>query len=340
MEVVFSQVHERHAPKTFLLRGRLVDSPEVPERAHRLVESVRSEGHRIVSPDDFGVTPRAAVHTPEYLKFLETIAEQWQETDGSGPEVIPNIHPNRNMSSRPTGPVGLAGYHTADTSCPIGTGTWEAAVASANCAIHAAQLVLDGARVAYALCRPPGHHAYSDMAGGFCYLNNVAIAAQHMAATMSGRIAILDVDVHHGNGTQGVFYHRSDVLTISIHVNSTNFYPFFAGYAHERGEGLGAGYNLNLPLAPRSGDVEALSALETSIEFIRRFTPDALLVALGFDMSEEDPLGIMNVTSAGFSEMARRLSAMELPTVLVQEGGYMSKTLGSNLACFLRAFEA
>jgi acetoin utilization deacetylase AcuC-like enzyme len=339
MQIVYSRDHEKHQPKTFIRRGAVVANPEVAARATTLLEAVRKAGHSIVAPDDYGPGPREAVHGKPYLDFLATIHDGWQRLAGAAEEVVPNIHPGRHMSRRPIGLAGLVGYHTADTACPIGAGTWEAAVASANVAVHAASLVLGGERAAYGLCRPPGHHAYADQAGGFCYLNNAAIAAQHLRRTL-GRVAILDVDVHHGNGTQGIFYERPDVLFVSLHADPSDYYPFFAGYADERGAGAGLGANLNLPLAPGSGDREVLAALDTALAAIAEFAPDALVVSLGFDASEQDPLGVLKVTSGGFAAMARRIEAAGLPTVLIQEGGYMSAVLGRNLAEFLAAFPA
>jgi acetoin utilization deacetylase AcuC-like enzyme len=339
MDIVYSSDHEKHQPRTFIRRGAVVANPEVPARAATLLAAVRDAGHRVVAPDDFGAGPREAVHGKGYLDFLATIHAGWQRLSGAAEEVVPNIHPGRHMSRRPIGLAGLVGYHTADTACPIGAGTWEAAVASANVALHAASLVLAGAPVAYGLCRPPGHHAYADQAGGFCYLNNVAIAAQHMRSALS-RVAILDIDVHHGNGTQGIFYERPDVFFASLHADPSDYYPFFCGYADETGAGAGLGANLNLPLAHGSGDAEMLAALDTALAAIGRHAPDALLVSLGFDASEADPLGVLKVTGAGFAEIARRIAALGMPTVLVQEGGYMSAVLGDNLARFLAAFEA
>jgi acetoin utilization deacetylase AcuC-like enzyme len=339
MQIVYSPEHERHQPTTFIRRGAVVANPEVAARAATLLAAVRDGGHRILAPDAFGAGPREAVHTRDYLEFLATIHARWQTLAGAAEEVVPNIHPGRHMARRPIGLAGLVGYHTADTACPIGAGTWEAAIASADVAVHAAALVRDGARVAYGLCRPPGHHAYADMAGGFCYLNNAAIAAEYLRGSRA-RIAILDIDVHHGNGTQGIFYERADVFFVSLHADPADYYPFFAGYADERGAGAGLGYNLNLSLAPGSGDGEMLATLDTALAAIRRYGPEALVVSLGFDASEHDPLGILKVTGAGFAEIARRIAGADLPTVLIQEGGYMSAALGDNLARFLVAFEA
>jgi len=199
--------------------------------------------------------------------------------------------------------------------------------------------VLEGAREAYALCRPPGHHAYADMAGGFCFLNNTAIAAQRLR-TRHARVAILDVDVHHGNGTQGIFWERDDVLTVSIHADPADYYPYFWGHAHESGTGAGAGFNLNLPLPMGSGDAAWLAAGETALARVRAFAPDALVVALGLDASESDPLQGLRVTGDGFAAMAGRIAGVGLPTVLVQEGGYLSDDLGRNLVRFLAGFES
>jgi acetoin utilization deacetylase AcuC-like enzyme len=338
MRILYSPEHGRHQPRSYIRRGAVVANPEVAARATTLLEAARDAGHRVVAPDDFGTGPREAVHGKDYLDFLATIHARWQGLAGAAEEVVPNIHPGRHMRRRPVGAAGLVGYHTADTACPIGAGTWEAAVASAHVATHAAALILDGARATYGLCRPPGHHAYADQAGGFCYLNNAAIAAQHLRGTV-GRVAILDVDVHHGNGTQGIFYERPEMLFVSLHADPSDYYPFFAGYADERGAGAGLGANLNLPLAPGSGDREMLAALDTALVAIAGFAPDALVVSLGFDASEHDPLGVLKVTSGGFAEMARRIAKAALPTVLIQEGGYMSPVLGRNLVEFLAAFE-
>lgn len=338
MKIVQTDAHRSHAPQSFILRGRMVDSPEKPERAERLLAAVR-ERHELLAPRQYGLGPLAAVHSPEYLRFLETAHAEWSRIKGAGPEVIPNVHPGRQMTGRPTGVVGLAGWHMADGACPIGAGTWAAARAAADCALTAADLVLAGERVAYALCRPPGHHAFADLAGGFCFLNNVAIAAERMRAKLR-RVAILDVDVHHGNGTQGIFYRRRDVFFCSLHADPARFYPFFAGYAHERGEGDGEGYNLNLPLAHGTGDDGYLAALDQALAAIRAYAPEALLVSLGLDAQERDPLGVLKVTTAGFGEIARRIARLGLPTVLVQEGGYLCDDLGPNLASFLSGFEA
>jgi acetoin utilization deacetylase AcuC-like enzyme len=251
--------------------------------------------------------------------------------------VIPNIHPLGRNGSYPASAVGQAGYHMADTACPISAETFNSACWSAWSAVAAAEDVLAGAPAAYALCRPPGHHAFADVAGGFCFLNNSAIAAQHLLGT-TRRVAILDVDLHHGNGTQGIFYARSDVLTVSLHADPVRFYPFFWGHADERGTEAGLGYNLNLPLARKSGDLAFLEALGAARSRIEAFTPEALVVALGLDAFEGDPFGGLSVTTDGFSRIGAACAGFGLPTVIVQEGGYLCDELSANLTAFLTGF--
>ncbi len=195
-----------------------------------------------------------------------------------------------------------------------------------------------GEKTAYALCRPPGHHAGPDIAGGFCYLNNTAIAAEHLRQKYRS-VAILDVDLHHGNGTQMAFYDRADVLTVSLHADPMRFYPFFWGHASERGEGAGLGYNLNLPLPRGTGDEIFLKTLDVSLERIQTFAPDALVIALGLDAYEGDPIAGLAVSTDGFRQIAEKISsAIRVPTVIVQEGGYPCPELSENLAAFIGGY--
>jgi acetoin utilization deacetylase AcuC-like enzyme len=338
MKIVYSDKHAKHDPQTFLVRGVIQKSAEQPERATRLLAAATDAGHEIAAPRSFGLAPAQVIHTPEYIDFLQVAAREWAKLPGAGPEVVPNVHPARYPATYPKSLVGRAGWHQVDTGCPIGPGTWEAALASAETATTAAEMVLTGAREAYALCRPPGHHAYADMAGGFCFLNNTAIAAQHLRQ-QHVRVAVLDVDVHHGNGTQGIFFERDDVLTVSIHADPSLYYPYFWGHAHETGTGKGRGYNLNLPLPLGSADAPWLAAGDKALARLREFAPTALVVALGLDASESDPLQGLKVTGAGFHAMAGKIAGLGLPTVLVQEGGYLSHDLGRNLVQFLTGFE-
>ncbi|WP_292378553.1 histone deacetylase family protein, partial [Mesorhizobium sp.] len=257
MKAFYAQEQKRHDPRAFLSSGAAQPNPEKPERVERLLAGAKSAGYTIERPGNHGLGPVSAVHTPEYLDFLEHIFERWQRIDGASAEVIPNIHPIARNGSYPASAVGQAGYHMADTACPISGETWQSALWSAWSAVEAAETVMAGASGAYALCRPPGHHAFADVAGGFCFINNSAVAAQ-VLRRQAARVAILDVDLHHGNGTQGIFYARSDVLTVSLHADPVRFYPFFWGHADERGEGPGLGYNFNLPLPRKSADAAFL----------------------------------------------------------------------------------
>ncbi len=322
------------------MRGTRVACPETPERAEIFLEAVSDTAHELVEPGAPELARISAVHDAGYLEFLESAWARWIELPGHGPEIMPNIHPNRNMAGRPDSIVGLSGVYQADCACPIGPGTWQAIQQSAQCAVEAARAVSSGQEsYAYAMCRPPGHHAFADMAGGFCFLNNSAIAAQVLRDSGASRIAILDVDVHHGNGTQGIFYDRSDVFTVSLHGDPAVYYPFYAGYADETGDRSGTGYNLNIPLPKGTGDGAYVDALDPALDAIRNFAPDCLVIALGLDASEDDPLAFLQLTTEGFARVAEMTAAMNLPTVLVQEGGYVSDVLGTNLATFLQRFE-
>ena len=338
MKIVYSDKHAVHDPQTFFVRGVKQRSTEQPERATRLLAAAKDAGHEIVAANIYGIGPAASVHTPEYLDFLQIAARDWAKLPSTSAEVLPNVHPARQPATYPKALTGRAGWHQADLACPIGPGTWDAALASSDIAVTAADLVRDGAREIYALCRPPGHHAFADMAGGFCFLNNSAIAAQRLRDKHQ-RVAILDVDVHHGNGTQSIFYERSDVLTVSIHADPADYYPFFWGHAHETGAGAGQGFNLNLPLPVGAGDEPWLAAGDAALKRIREFAPTVLVIALGLDASESDPLQGLKVTGPGFHAMARKIAGLSLPTVLVQEGGYLSDDLGRNLVQFLSGFE-
>ncbi len=324
-----------HDPKHFMANGTLLPNPEVPARVGVLKAGAEAAGYAFEAPADHGMGPIAAVHSAEYVTFLRTAHTRWSRIEGAAPEVIPNIHPAARTDSYPKSVLGQAGFHQADTSCPIAGGTWEASYWSAQAAVSAA---LSGEDRSYALCRPPGHHAFSDLAGGFCFLNNAAIAAQALTAR-GAKVAVLDVDVHHGNGTQGIFYARGDVLTVSIHADPMRFYPFYWGHAHERGTGAGLGCNLNLPLARGTGDDGYGEALAAALQAVESFGADVIVVALGLDAHENDPFKGLRVTTPGFTRIAAAIAALRRRVLVVQEGGYMSDDLGPNLTAFLRGLE-
>jgi len=327
-----------HDPKHFMANGARLPNPEVPRRVDILRTGAEAAGCVFEAPSDAGAGPIAAVHTPEYLTFLRTIHTRWRRIEGASDEVIPNIHPANRTDGYPKSAVGQAGFHQADTACPISAETWAAAYWSAQTAVAGADRVAQGARAAYALCRPPGHHAFADLAGGFCFLNNAGIAAERLLRH-GLRPAILDVDVHHGNGTQGMFHARGDVLTVSIHADPARFYPFFWGYAQERGTGAGRGANLNLPLPRGTGDAEYLETLDRALTRIADFGADVIVVALGLDAHVDDPFKGLAVTTDGFTRIAAAIAGAGRPVLCVQEGGYVSDALGDNLTAFLGGLE-
>jgi acetoin utilization deacetylase AcuC-like enzyme len=330
-----------HAPRFFLMRGRLRDNYEVPARAASLRAGLASLNLAPEHPPAATAQQMARLHAPDYLDFLASAARDWAAMPDAGAEVVANIHPTPEMLAQGRGGapsiVARTGLYTADTACPIGEGTWAATAGAAGCALAAATVAAAGG-AAYALCRPPGHHAYAARAGGHCYVNNSALAAQALRDAGAARVAVLDIDSHHGNGTQGLFWERSDVLTVSLHADPARYYPWYVGYAEERGAATGTGFNLNLPLAFGSADAPWLAALAEGIAAIRAFRPDALVVALGFDASEHEPLNALAVTADGFARAGEAIGALRLPTAICQEGGYNVDILGDLLARFLTGF--
>ncbi|CAD5280983.1 Acetylpolyamine amidohydrolase [Bosea sp. 62] len=334
MQVVWSATQLAHRETRFVRSGEIVPSPETAERATFIRDALVRHSHSLIEPREIGLAPILAVHDADFVSFLQGARSGWSAFAGPEAAVMPNVHPRGPDARRPSGPVGQLGWYTGDMACEITDGTWQAACAAAQGATTAAQLVAEGARSVYALCRPPGHHAGSDRAMGFCYLNNAAIAAQELRRSFD-RVAILDVDVHHGNGTQEIFYGRGDVYFASIHGDPDQYYPFYWGYADQAGEGEGLGATLNVPFPVGSGDGPFLDALATALAGIRRFAPQALVLSLGVDASIHDPHGRHAVSDAGFRQMAALIAGLELPTAIVQEGGYASAELGETVADIL-----
>lgn len=328
-----------HHVRTRLQGGSLVEALETPGRLSALHDAAKACTDSVVQPGPADMGVIAEVHDRDYLKFLETGFAAWKERFPDSLELRPSLHPNAYMRRLPDDLLGRAGYYINDAASVLLEDSWEATIASAASALAAATKVLDGEVAAYALCRPPGHHAYRDMACGYCFLNNGAIAAT-LARRSVERVTILDVDVHHGNGTQTLFYDRPDVQTISVHADPRTTYPFYAGYADERGSGAGEGYNVNLPVKTGSGDDAYLAAIQTGINAAEAFAPDVVVLALGLDASEADPFACTKVTGDGFLRMGEMLGAMKRPTVIIQEGGYPSPVLGDNLIRFMSGFRA
>jgi acetoin utilization deacetylase AcuC-like enzyme len=327
-----------HDPHRFYRRGVTMPHPESAQRYLTLRDAVIAQGHELIAAEDHSLEPLLAVHDAAYLDFLENAWTMAMAIDPTLEEIVTTQFARGPMMRRPQGFNGLVSYHSADTSTAIRAGSWAAAYGAAQAALTAAD-ALAQSRAAYALSRPPGHHAAADHSSGFCFINNAAVAANHLARK-HGRVAMLDIDVHHGDGTQGLFYARSDVLTVSLHAQTDNYFPYFTGYADETGAGEGEGYNLNMPLPHGSGDEPYLDAIRRGLDRIARHDAGALVISLGLDAADEDPVGVLDVTTEGFRRAAELIATMDLPVLLVQEGGYPCEALGRNLAAFLSGFES
>ncbi len=311
--------------------------PEQPERAILIRDMLLENGFPVEAPADFGTGPIKAVHDPDYVDFFADaygrfIAEAPEDALG-----IPTRHPGTRRGRVPKDINGAMGWWMTDTSTPLTENTYEAAYWSAQTALSAAQEVMDGARASYGLSRPPGHHAMKDCSNGFCFYNNACAAAHHMRGSWD-KIALLDVDVHTGNGSMDIFYDRADVFFCSLHPDPAVYPTFYLGYADETGEGAGLGTTRNEVLQMGDGEPEVMAALDRGIAAIKDFGAQALVISLGFDMAADDPLAAVKVNAGGFADMARRIAAMNLPTVLIQEGGYLGPSLKNNAEAFLTTF--
>lgn len=332
MKTFFHPEQLLHHPQTYLSRGQMLKPQEVPERATAILRGVNALGFDVKQPIDHGMAPLHAVHSAPYLRFLETAHTEWKKMPADwGDEVMSNIFVREPNALR--GILAQASAYLADGSCPVGEFTWRSAYWGAQCAASAAQAVLDGERHAYALCRPPGHHARQASAGGFCYLNNAAVAAQALRQKHE-RVVVFDADMHHGQGIQDIFYDRDDVLYVSIHGDPTNFYPVVAGFSNETGAGAGVGFNLNLPMPHGSPESVFFEKLEMALTAIDEFRPDAMVFSLGFDIYKEDPQSQVAVTSEGFHRLGKAIAGLGIPTVFVQEGGYHIDDLALNTRQF------
>ncbi len=315
-----------HHPRLYFSRGRLREPQEVPARIAALRAAVTDLGFPVETPPDAGPEPILAAHGLGYLRFLQEAHADWTALGPDwGEEVVSNVFVREPNALR--GVLAQAARYLADGSAPIGPETFRAAYASAQCAVAGADALVAGAREAYALCRPPGHHARREAAGGFCYLNNAAVAAERLLRGGCGRVAILDTDMHHGQGIQEIFYARRDVLYVSIHGDPTNFYPVVAGHADERGQGEGEGYNLNLPMPHGSDEAAFFDRLAQALRALDLYRPDALVLALGFDIYAGDPQAKVAVEAEGFRRLGAALGGYGAPTLIVQEGGYCLEAL-------------
>jgi acetoin utilization deacetylase AcuC-like enzyme len=340
MLTYYSDDHHLHHGSCELMDGQLVPCFEKPQRAEHVLARVKERQlGAIHGPSDFGRAPLLRIHSAAYLDFFEGAWARWQAEQGQG-DLLPYTWPARTLSERlPSSLHGQLGYYSFDAGAPITAGTWQAAYSAAQVALSAQAAIADGARSAFALCRPPGHHAAGELMGGYCYLNNAAIAAQAFLDQGHTKVAILDVDYHHGNGTQSIFYARNDVLFTSIHGDPVAEFPFFLGYADEVGEGSGAGYNLNLPLAAGSGWDVWGAALETACQRIAAYGAEVIVVSLGVDTFKNDPISQFKLDSPDYLRMGQRIAALGLPTLFVMEGGYAVAEIGINAVNVLEGFQ-
>ena len=343
MLTLYTPHHHLHAPATEFFRGERAPAFEKPSRADYVHQELKRRGHPLIEPSRDCTPMLGRVHARRYLDFLANAWDQWRALDPANANVqpFPSVWPIRTLRSdaEPTNFIARLGLYSMDNGTPMCAGTWTAVKLAADAAFEAAERVADGARAVFCATRPPGHHAGADFMGGYCFLNNAAIAAETLRSRGAARVSVLDVDFHHGNGTQAIFYDRADVQYVSLHGDPRTEFPFYAGYADERGAGDGDGFNLNLPLPAGTEAAQWFDALNTACAAVTRYAPDALVVSLGLDTFGDDPISKFRLRSADFITLGARLAALGKPTVLVLEGGYAAAELGVNAANVLQGFE-
>lgn len=339
MKVVSSEAHAQHFPKGELSGGVLVRPFECPERWQFIVDELnRRNLADFIKPNALNMQSVLGVHSKEFVHFLEVAWSEWQAAGFAG-DAIPTVFPARRMQQRtPDFIDGKLGYFSMAVETAITSGTWEAACSSAACAQTAQKLIVNGDSVAFALCRPPGHHAASDLYGGYCFLNNAAIAAQGFLDDGAQRVAIFDVDFHHGNGSQDIFYQRDDVLFLSLHGDPVDAFPHFLGYADEKGGGAGQGYNFNYPMPPGTPYSKWFTAFQEAVAQIKHYKPEVLIISLGVDTFKDDPISFFKLDSTDFTHYGAELAKLGLPTLFVMEGGYAVQEIGMNTVNVLDGF--
>jgi acetoin utilization deacetylase AcuC-like enzyme len=341
MRTVYSEDHALQHGAGELNQGRMMPVVEKPQRAHTILARVKEVGlGEIIAPTDHGLEPIARVHTAAYLAFLQSAWDEWSAVHGPIDAMPLNWLVRGLRQKEPRFIDGRLSYYAGDAGSPITAGTWRAAKSSADVALTGAELIRNGEGAAFSLCRPPGHHASADVYNGYCFLNNAAIAAQAHRDSGAGRVTVLDIDYHHGNGTQAIFYERGDIQVVSIHADPMDEYPYFLGHADECGDGPGQGANVNLPLPAGTDFSRYGETLEQACDAVTAFGPDVLVVSLGADTFKEDPISKFKLESADFNHIGDRLAKLNRPTQFVMEGGYAVDALGVNVANVLTAFEA
>jgi acetoin utilization deacetylase AcuC-like enzyme len=343
VRVVCSSAHLLHDPTVEVASGRVIPAWEVTGRAEAIREALAADpAFELQAPAEHGLDPVLAVHDAGLIRFLERAWAEWRAGGGPPEGMIPDTFPNPAMrrgagsASEPRAIAGRLGYWCFDTSTPITAGTWTAARAAVDVAITATEAVLAGEPAAYGLCRPPGHHVGRRCFGGYCVLNNAAIAAHRLTARGAGRVGILDVDFHHGNGTQELFWERGDVAYASIHGDPDRVYPYFSGFADETGGGEGAGATFNQPMAAGTEDAAFLVAVDRALDWLGGRTDGLLVVSLGIDTYGLDPICDFALTTPAYHETGRRVAATGRRIVVLQEGGYYVPHLGENVRQWLR----
>ena len=316
---------------------------ENPSRAAFVYAELQARGHRISLPNADSSAVLAQIHTPRYLAFLQTAWAQWLALDAGHADVqpFPSVWPIRGLRAdvEPDNFTAKLGLYSMDNGSPMVAGTWAAAKAGADAAASAAAALIAEEKAVFCATRPPGHHCGADFMGGYCFLNNAAVAAQALRNAGCTRVAVLDVDYHHGNGTQSIFYERADVLFVSVHGDPRTEYPFYLGHGDEQGSGAGLGFNLNLPLPAHCNAAMWFEALEAACQRVARHDAQALVVSLGLDTFEGDPISTFKLTHSDFSKLGQRLAKLGLPTAFVLEGGYAAADLGVNAVNVLEGFE-
>lgn len=343
MITLFSPAHIHHAPAYEFFRGERVPCLESPARAEFVHEALTRRGHELREPWVDSSKVLAQIHSPRYLAFLPSAWDQWLALDSANHarQPFPSVWPVRTLRSdlEPENFTARLGLYSMDNGSPMVAGTWDAAKAASDAAVSAVALLESGGRGVFCATRPPGHHAGADFMGGYCFLNHAAVAAQALLNAGNKRVAILDVDYHHGNGTQSIFYERADVLFVSLHGDPRTEYPFYLGHADEAGTGAGLGFNLNLPLPAGSQPGAWFDALALAGQRIVQHRADALVVSLGLDTFAEDPISKFALRSDDFTTLGTQLARLGLPTVFVLEGGYAARALGENAVNVIEGFE-
>ncbi len=339
MQTVYSPRHHGHSGHVELYNGQVVPAFEKPERAEMIRAAVEARGFgETLPPTEHGLSPIVRVHDAAYVTFLSQLTDLWV-ADGRAFPILPSFWRAPGMRYiEPETVDGKLGHFSFDAGCCFVAGTWDAIRSSADVALTGVDLIAGGAASAFALCRPPGHHAHANAMGGYCFINNAAVAAQALLDAGSGRVAILDVDYHHGNGTQSIFYERSDVLVCNIHGDPRQEYPYFLGHADETGAGDGEGFNVNYPLRWGSGFDVWSQALEEACARVGAYAPDVVVVSLGVDTFKDDPISQFRLDSPDYLAIGARIARLNRPTLFVQEGGYAVEAIGVNVANTLEGF--